>query len=89
MCGEKRHLINPIAKVKQGGGSIMLLGCFSARRLVRKQGKMDEEQYKAILSVKPFHSAQDLRLRWRFTFHQPQAYCQETQERLEESHQTA
>jgi hypothetical protein len=51
----KRHVWRKpgtILTVKHGGGSIMLLGCFSAAgtgRLVRVEGKMNGEKYKEIL----------------------------------------
>ena len=39
-------------------------------KLVRIEGKMDAEKYRAILSENLFQSAQDLRLGRRFTFEQ-------------------
>lgn len=69
--GTEYHLINTIPTVKHSGGSIMLWGCFSASgtgRLVRVEGKMDAEKYRAILSKNLFQSALDLRLGRRFTF---------------------
>jgi hypothetical protein len=49
--GITHHLPNTIPIVKQGGGSIMLLGCFSAvetGRLVRIEGKMNGTKYRVI-----------------------------------------
>ncbi len=71
--GTEHHLINTIPTVTHGGGSIMLWGCFSATgtgRLVRTEGKMDAEKYRAVLSENLFQSALDLWLGWRFTFQQ-------------------
>ena len=52
---DKRHVwrkSGTIPKVKHGGGSIMLWGCFSAAetgRLVRIEGKMNGAKYREIL----------------------------------------
>ena len=49
----------------------MLWGCFSAAgtgRLVRIEGKMNGAKYREILDENLLQSAQDLRLRLRFTF---------------------
>ena len=49
----------------------MLWGCFSAAgtgRLVRIEAKMNREKYIEILDENLLQSAQDLRLRQRFTF---------------------
>ena len=62
-----------IPKVKLGGGSIMLWGCFSAAgtgRLVSIEGKMNRAKYKEILDENLLQSTQDLRLGRRFTFQQ-------------------
>ena len=62
-----------IPTVKQGGGSIMLWGCFSAvgtRRLVRIKGKMNGAKYREIIDENLLQSAQALRLGQRFTFQQ-------------------
>uniref|UniRef100_A0AAZ3P8E5 Transposase n=1 Tax=Oncorhynchus tshawytscha TaxID=74940 RepID=A0AAZ3P8E5_ONCTS len=55
------------------GCSIMLWGCFSAAgtgRLVRIDAKINRAKYREILDENLLHSAQDLRLRQRFTFQQ-------------------
>ena len=51
----------------------MLWGCLSATgtgRLVRIEGKMNGAKYREILNENLLQSAQDLRLRQRFTFQQ-------------------
>ena len=51
--GTEYHLINTLPTVKQGGGSIMIWGCFSVKetgRLLRIEGEREAEKYKAILS---------------------------------------
>uniref|UniRef100_A0A3Q1BWG6 Transposase Tc1-like domain-containing protein n=1 Tax=Amphiprion ocellaris TaxID=80972 RepID=A0A3Q1BWG6_AMPOC len=61
------------AKVKHGGGSIMLRGCFSAAgtgKLVRVKGKMDGAKYREIPEQNLYQSVRDLRLGWRFAFQQ-------------------
>ncbi len=66
-------LSNTVPTVKQGGGSIMLWGCFSAAgtgRLVAIEGKMNAAKYRDILDENLLQSAQDLRLGRRFTFQQ-------------------
>ena len=68
-----------------GGGSIMMWECFSvagAGRLVRIEGKMNGEKYRAILDE---NLLQDLRLGRRFTFQQendPKHTAKTTQEGL-------
>ena len=62
-----------IPMVKQGGGCIMLWGCFSAAgtgRLVRIKGKMNGEKYREILDENLLQSTQDLKLQRRFIFQQ-------------------
>jgi hypothetical protein len=77
-----------IPTVKQGGGSIMLYGCFSATvtgRLVRIQAKMNGAKYRVILDENLFQGAQDLRLdpeSFRVKVHlptgqRPKAYSQD------------
>ena len=89
--GTEHHLVNTIPTVKHGGGSVMLWGCFSATgtgRLVRIEGKMDAEKYRAILSENLFQNVQDLRLGRRFTFQQdndPKHTAKKTQEWLQEN----
>jgi len=64
---------NIIPRVKHGGDSIMLWGCFSVagtRRLVRVEGTMDGEKYRKILEENLLQSAKDHRLRRTFTFKQ-------------------
>ena len=59
--------------VKQGGGSIMLWGCFSSAgtgKLVRIEGMMDGAKYREIIEGNLFQSSRDLKLRRRFTFQQ-------------------
>ena len=54
-----------IPNVKDGCGSIMLWGCFSAAgtgRLVRIEIKMDGAKYREILGENPLQSTQELRL---------------------------
>ena len=48
------HLSNTIPTVKNGGGGIMLWGCFSAAktgRLVRIEGTMNAAKYRQILET--------------------------------------
>jgi hypothetical protein len=62
-----------IPKAKHVGGSIMLCGYFSAAgtgRLVWIEGKMNWAKYREILDENLLQSAQELRLRRRFTFQQ-------------------
>ncbi len=71
--GTAHHLSNTVPRVKHGGGSIMLWGCFSAAgtgRLVAIEGKMNAAKYRDILDENLLQSAQDLRLGRRFTFQQ-------------------
>ncbi|KAG2457221.1 TCB1 transposase, partial [Polypterus senegalus] len=71
--GTTHHQANTIPTVKNGGGSIMLLGCFSVAgtgRLVRIKGKMTAAMYRDILDENLLQSALDLRLRRRFIFQQ-------------------
>ena len=59
--------------MKEGGGSILLRGCFQAAgtgRGVKIEGKMNGAKYREILDENLFQSAQDLRLGRRFTFQQ-------------------
>ena len=64
----KRHVWrkpSTIPMVKHGGGSIMLLGCFSAAgtgRQVRIKGKMNRAKYREIVDENLVQSDQDLRL---------------------------
>ena len=57
-----------IPTVKHGGGSIMLLGCFSAAgtgRLVRIERKINGAKYREIVDENLLHGAQDLKPRQR------------------------
>jgi hypothetical protein len=87
----KRHIWRKpgtIPMVKQGGGSIMLWGCFSAAgtgRLVRIEGKMNGAKYRELPDENLLKSAQDLRLERRFSFQQdndPKHTAKTTQEWL-------
>jgi hypothetical protein len=72
----KRHVWRKpgtIHTVKHGGGSIMLWGCFSAAGTgsqVRIEAKMNRAKLGEILNESLLQSAQELRLRRRFTFQQ-------------------
>ena len=70
--GTEHHVINTMPTVKHSGGNIMLWDCSMTwtGRLVRIEGKMDAEKYKAILSEKALQSAYALRLGRRFTLRQ-------------------
>ena len=71
-CHIWRKLVT-IPTVKHGGGSIMLLVCFSAAgtgRLVRIEGKMNGAKYREILDENLLQSSQDLRLGLRLAFQQ-------------------
>ncbi|KAG2458125.1 TCB1 transposase, partial [Polypterus senegalus] len=64
--GTAHHQANTIPTVKHGGGSIILLGCFSAAvigKLVRIKGKMTAAMYRDILEENLLQSALDLRHR--------------------------
>jgi hypothetical protein len=69
----KRHVRRKpgtIPMVKHGGGGIMLWGCLSAAgtgRQVRIKTKMNGAKYREILDENLLQSAEDLRLRQRFT----------------------
>uniref|UniRef100_A0A9J8C0K3 Transposase n=1 Tax=Cyprinus carpio carpio TaxID=630221 RepID=A0A9J8C0K3_CYPCA len=86
--GTAHHLSNTVPKVKHGGSSIMLWGCFSAAgtgRLVAIKGKMNAAKYRDILDENLLQSAQDLRLGRKFTFQQdngPKHTAKITKERL-------
>jgi hypothetical protein len=77
-----------IPTVKQGGGSIIRWGCFSAAetaRLVRIEGKMNGATDREILDENLLQSTQDLRLGQRFTFqmdNNPKHKAKTTQEWL-------
>ena len=67
------HPEDTIPTVKQGGGIIMLWGCYSSAgtgKLVRIEGMMDGAKYREILEGNLFQSSRDLRLGRRFTFQQ-------------------
>ncbi|KAG2461409.1 TCB1 transposase, partial [Polypterus senegalus] len=71
--GSAHHQANTIPTVKHGGGSIMLVECFSATgtgKLVRIKGKMTAAMYGDILDENLLQSALDLRLGRRFIFQQ-------------------
>ena len=71
--GTAPHLPHTIYKVKHGGDSIMLWGCFSAAgtgRLVAIEKKMNATKYIDILDKNLFQSVHNLRMGRRFTFQQ-------------------
>ena len=64
------HPKNTIPTVKHGGGSIMLLGCFSSAgtgALVRTEGKMVGANYRKIIEENLLTSARKLKLGRKFT----------------------
>ena len=65
------HPKNTIPTVKHGGGSSMLLGCFSSagtEALVSIEGKMDGAKYRKILEENVIPSARKLKLGRKFIF---------------------
>ena len=86
--GTAHHLPNTIPTVKNGGGSIMLWGCFLAAetgRLVAIEGKMNAAKYRDIREENLLQSAQDLRQGRLFSFQQdndPKHTVKITKERL-------
>ena len=59
------HPVNIIPTVKNGGGSIMLWGCFSSAgtgELVRMEGMIDGAKYRRIFDENLLESAMNLKL---------------------------
>lgn len=60
-----------ISTIKCDAGSIILQGCYSSvgtGKQVRVDGKMDQQQDRAILEENLLKAAKDVRLMWRFAF---------------------
>ncbi|KAK3538434.1 hypothetical protein QTP86_002334, partial [Hemibagrus guttatus] len=86
------HPKNTIPTVKNGGGNIMLWGCFSAKgpgRLIRVKERMNGAMYREILSKNLLPSARALKMRRGWVFqhdNDPKHTARATKEWLRKKH---